>query len=77
MDKHEIAIPFDVEAIHEDSQKRLLRKLNIFAKTLVARFFEIIVSIIGIISLIPLSIVIYFQNLKMEIKDQYSILKIE
>ena len=64
MDKHEIAIPFDVEAIHEDSQKRLLRKLNIFAKTLVARFFEIIVSIIGIISLIPLSIVIYFQNLK-------------
>lgn len=64
MDEHEIAIPFDVGAIHENSLRRLLRKVNTGIKSAFKRVFEIIVSIIGLIMLIPLTLVVIFQNLK-------------
>ena len=64
MDEHEIAIPFDVGAIHENSLRRLLRKVNTGIKSAFKRAFEIIVSIIGLIMLIPLTLVVIFQNLK-------------
>ena len=64
MKEHDLAIPFDVNAIHENPLKKLIRKTNILIKTGILRTFEILISTVGVISLLPLSIVIYFQNLK-------------
>lgn len=64
MKEHDLAIPFDVNAIHENPLKKLIRKTNILIKAGILRTFEILISTVGVISLLPLSIVIYFQNLK-------------
>ena len=64
MKEHDLAIPFDVNAIHENPLKKLIRKTNILIKAGILRTFEILLSAVGVISLLPLSIVIYFQNLK-------------
>ena len=64
MKEHDLAIPFDVNAIHENPLKKLIRKTNILIKAGILRTFEILISAVGVISLLPLSIVIYFQNLK-------------
>lgn len=64
MKEHDLAIPFDVNAIHENPLKKLIRKTNILIKAGILRTLEILISTVGVISLLPLSIVIYFQNLK-------------
>ena len=64
MDERDLAIPFDIEAIHESFIKKLARKTKEITKALVYRIIEIVISIIGIILLIPLSIVVFFQNVK-------------
>lgn len=64
MEEHEIAIPFNVEALHENILHKLGRKTLALVKAIVKRLIEIVVSLIGIILLVPLSIVVFFQNLK-------------
>ena len=64
MKEHGIAIPFDIENIHENLGKRIVRKIITIIKSVIGRIGEIIISIIGLIVLIPLSGVIYFQNIK-------------
>ena len=64
MEEHGIAIPFDIENIHENIGKRIVRKLVSVIKSIVGRMGEIVISLIGLIVLIPLSGVIFFQNMK-------------
>ena len=64
MEEHEIAIPFDIDKIHENILARISRKLSALLTNFIIRTLEIIVSLIGIILLIPMTIIIYFQNAK-------------
>ncbi len=64
MKGHEIAIPFDAENLRENVMHKLCRKTISIVKTAIIRIVEIFISLIGIILLIPLSIVVFFQNLK-------------
>lgn len=64
MEENGIAIPFDIDAIHESIFKRLARKICSTVRDTVVRIIEIIVSLVGIVLLIPLAIVTFFQNLK-------------
>ena len=64
MEEHGIAIPFDIDKIHENIFARISRKLGTLATNFIIRTIEIIVSLIGTILLMPMTVVIYFQNLK-------------
>lgn len=64
MEEHGIAIPFDIESIHENILKRLGRKLYNAVVSFVVRTLEIIISLFGVILLVPLAFVVYFQNIK-------------
>lgn len=64
MEKREIAIPFNVESLHENSFHKLYRKTLALVKAIIKRIVEIVISLIGIVLLIPLSMVVFFQNLK-------------
>ena len=64
MEENGIAISFDINKIHENIFKRLFRKLGIFIQNAITRVFEIVVSLIGLIFLIPLTILVFFQNIK-------------
>ena len=64
MEEHDLLTSFDIETIRENAIKRLARKTKEAVKTLILRTIEIIISLIGIVLLVPLSIVVYFQNLK-------------
>lgn len=64
MEEQEIAIPFDIESIHENILVRLSRKIKSLLVSVIVRITEIIVSLIGIVLLIPLTVVVFFQNLK-------------
>lgn len=64
MEENGIAIPFDIDSIHENIFKRLARKINALVEYGIIRVFEIIVSLIGIVFLIPLTVVVFFQNIK-------------
>lgn len=64
MEEHGIAIPFDIDSIHENIFKRLARKTLALIEKIVVRILEIIISLVGVIMLIPLAMVVYFQNIK-------------
>lgn len=64
MEENQIAIPFDIKNIHENIFLRISRKAKSLVTNLIKRIFEIIISLFGIIALIPLSIIVYFQNIK-------------
>ena len=64
LENHEIAIPFDIDNIKENTFKRLARKVKSLVTNFIVRCLEIIVSLFGILLLIPLSAVVFFQNLK-------------
>lgn len=64
MEEREIAIPFNVESLHENSFHKLYRKTLSLVKAITKRIVEIVISLIGIVLLIPLSMVVFFQNLK-------------
>ena len=64
LENHEIAIPFDIDNIKENTFKRLARKVKSLITNFIVRCLEIIVSLFGILLLIPLSAVVFFQNLK-------------
>ncbi len=64
LENHEIAIPFDIENIRENALKRLARKVKSLTTNFIVRCLEIVISLFGILLLIPLSIVVFFQNVK-------------
>ena len=64
MKEHSLAIPFDVDSIHESLFERIFRKIGNLTKAFVRRFIDIVLSLIGIILLIPLTIIVFFQNIK-------------
>ena len=64
LENHEIAIPFDIENIQENPLKRLGRKVKSLVINFIGRICEIIVSLFGILLLVPLAGVVFFQNLK-------------
>ena len=64
MEEHDLAIPFDIEAIHENTVKRLAKKTKKLVTSAVFRTLEIIISLFGLVLLVPLSIVVFFQNIK-------------
>ena len=64
MKEHSLAIPFDVDSIHESLFERIFRKIGNLTKAFVRRFIDIVLSLIGIILLIPINIIVFFQNIK-------------
>lgn len=64
MKNNEVAIPFDIEILHENILHKLCRKTIALVKAFIKRIVEIFVSLIGIILMIPLTVVVFFQNLK-------------
>lgn len=64
MKGNELSIPFDIDALQESLLHKIYRKAIALVKASVKRIIEIFISLIGIILLIPLSIVVFFQNLK-------------
>lgn len=64
MEENEIAIPFDINKIHENVFHKLFRKFKTLIKYIIRRTIDIVLSLFGIILLIPLTIIVFFQNLK-------------
>ena len=64
MKEHSLAIPFDIENVRESFFQKLARKIVSLTKSFIRRFIDIILSLFGIILLIPLTIIVFFQNIK-------------
>lgn len=61
MEEREIAIPFDIEMLHENLLQRIARNSIAIVKVIIKRIVEIVISLIGIIILIPLAVVVFFK----------------
>jgi len=64
VEENEIAISLDVESMQENITRKMYKGTIAIIKAVFVRFIEIIASLLGIIALIPLTIVVFFQNLK-------------
>ena len=64
MKGNELSVPFDIDVLQESLLHKIYRKVIALVKATCKRIIEIFISLIGIILLIPLSIVVFFQNLK-------------
>ncbi len=64
MKEHSLAIPFDIENVRESFFQKLARKIVSLTKSFIRRIIDIILSLFGIILLIPLTIIVFFQNIK-------------
>lgn len=64
MEENEIVIPFDIENVNESFLHKLIRRTGLLVKAGIRRILDIILAIFGVILLVPLSIVVFFQNLK-------------
>ncbi len=62
MDEEQLAIPFDAKALHGNFAKRILVKIKQLLKAFFKRIFEILVSFIGLILLVPLTIAVAVKN---------------
>ena len=62
MDEEQLAIPFDEKALKANIAKRLLTKIRKLTLAFFKRIFEIIVSIVGLILLVPLTIIVAIKN---------------
>ncbi len=62
MDEEQLAIPFDAKALHRNFAKRILVKIKQLLKAFFKRIFEILVSFIGLILLVPLTIAVAIKN---------------
>jgi len=59
-----MAVPFDIEILRENALHKLYRKTIALIKAFFKRIIEILISLIGIILMVPLTAVVFFQNLK-------------
>lgn len=64
MEEQEIAIPFDVARLNENAFHKIYRITISGIKAFIKRIVEIFISLIGLILFVPLSIVVFFQNVK-------------
>ena len=64
MEEQEIAIPFDVARLNENAFHKIYRITISGIKAFIKRIVEIFISLIGLIIFVPLSIVVFFQNVK-------------
>lgn len=64
MEENWIAIPFDIENIREKAFTRFCKKIKIITKELFIRTVDILVALIGLIILLPFSIIVMLQNAK-------------
>lgn len=62
MDEEQLAIPFDEKVLKANVAKRLLKKIRKLTLAFFKRIFEIIVSIVGLILLVPLTIIVAIKN---------------
>lgn len=62
MDEEQLAIPFDEKVLKANIAKRLLTKIRKLTLAFFKRIFEIIVSIVGLILLVPLTIIVAIKN---------------
>lgn len=62
MDEEQLAIPFDAKALHRNFAKRILVKIKQLLIAFFKRIFEILVSFVGLILLVPLTIVVGIKN---------------
>lgn len=62
MDEEQLAIPFDEKALKANVAKRLLKKIRKLTLAFFKRIFEIILSIAGLILLVPLTIIVAIKN---------------
>lgn len=62
MDEEQLAIPFNAKALHRNFAKRILVKIKQLLKAFFKRIFEILVSFVGLILLVPLTIVVGIKN---------------
>lgn len=62
MDEEQLAIPFDEKALKANVAKRLLTKIRKLTLAFFKRIFEIIISIVGLILLVPLTIIVAIKN---------------
>lgn len=64
MEENEIAIPFEINEIRGNVFQRIFRKIKMLTKATIRRTLDIVLSLIGIIFLIPLTLIVFLQNLK-------------
>lgn len=62
MDEEQLAIPFDAKTLHKNFAKRILVKIKQLLMAFFKRIFEILVSFVGLILLVPLTIVVGIKN---------------
>ncbi len=62
MDEEQLAIPFDEKVLKANVAKRLLTKIRKLTLAFFKRIFEIIISILGLILLVPLTIIVAIKN---------------
>lgn len=62
MENEQLAIPFDVQELHTNIIERAFQKIKTFIKAIIVRCFEIIISILGIIFLIPLTVALMLRK---------------
>jgi lipopolysaccharide/colanic/teichoic acid biosynthesis glycosyltransferase len=62
MEEEHIIIPFNVNTLHVNLIKYIYTKVKKYTKAVLKRFFEIIISFIGIIFLIPFTILIFIRR---------------
>lgn len=62
MDEEQLAIPFDAKTLHRNFAKRILVKIKQLLIAFFKRIFEILVSFVGLILLVPLTIVVGIKN---------------
>lgn len=62
MDEEQLAIPFDAKTLHRNFAKRVLVKIKQLLMAFFKRIFEILVSFVGLILLVPLTIVVGIKN---------------
>ncbi len=58
MEDEKLIVPFEIETIHRTFLERFIHKLNITIKAIIRYLFTMIMSLIGIVLLIPLSLLV-------------------
>jgi lipopolysaccharide/colanic/teichoic acid biosynthesis glycosyltransferase len=62
MEEEQLTIPFDAKTLHTSALRRISHKINLAFKAFIKRIFEIVFSTVGLILLIPLTIIVAIKN---------------
>ena len=64
MNEHNLAIPFDINSLNENTIQRFIKKTKDIMKKGIIRFLDILGALCGIIIMIPLTIIVCIENIK-------------